>query len=306
MQKIYDVFVVGDYCLDLIFTGLSSKPILGKEIISSGFELTTGGTCNSVIALHRLGVNVGWAADFGSDDFSQLVLKRLRNEHIDETFFVHHQRKLRLITVSLSYPEDRAFIAYYDHSPKIPAAIKAASKIDAPLLYIPGLLHGPQFRLAKSLLPSKNMKIMMDGNYPEWLNYKDKQVRYSIENVDIFSCNSDEASRLTGEKKIEKAVFQLGKMCPFAVVKAGAKGAYGNLDNKIEFVPGIKVKAIDTTGAGDCFNAGLIKAWLQNKSLKQCLQYGNIVGGLSTLGRGGTEFVVKEDNIYKRLRYYKD
>jgi sugar/nucleoside kinase (ribokinase family) len=305
MKYHYDVFVVGDYCLDLIFTGLRSKPVLGKEIISSGFGLTTGGTCNSVIALHRLGVKVGWAADFGNDEFSQIVLKKLRNEHIDEALFIHHKNKLRFITVSLSYPEDRAFIAYYDQSPQIPAALKAASKVDAALLYIPGLLHGPRFRLAKKLLPSKKMKIMMDGNYPEWLNHKDKQVRYSIENVDIFSCNSDEALRLTGEKNIEKSISQLGRMCPIVMVKAGSRGAYGIIENNLEFVPSIKVRAVDTTGAGDCFNAGFIKAWLEEKTLKQCLQYGNIVGGLSTLGRGGTEFIVNEDDIIKRLRNFK-
>lgn len=306
MKNHYDVFVVGDYCLDLIFTGLKSKPILGKEIISSGFGITTGGTCNSVITLHRLGVKVGWAADFGTDDFSQIVLNRLRHENIEEEFFIHHQKQLRFITVSLSYPEDRAFIAYYDHGPQIPAAVKAISKVDATLLYIPGLLHGPQFKLAKRISTSKRMKIMMDGNFPEWLTYKDKQVRYSIENVDIFSCNSDEALRLTGEKNIEKSVSLLGKMCPIVTVKAGSKGAYGISNKNLEFIPGIKVKAVDTTGAGDCFNAGFMKAWLENKSLKQCLQFGNIVGGLSTLGHGGTEFIVKENDIVKRLRNYKD
>jgi sugar/nucleoside kinase (ribokinase family) len=219
--------------------------------------------------------------------------------------FIHHQKQLRFITVSLSYPEDRAFIAYYDQSPQIPAALKAASKVDAALLYIPGLLHGPRFRLAKKLLPSNKMKIMMDGNYPEWLNYNDKQVRYSIENVDIFSCNSDEALRLTGEKNIEKSISLLGRMCPIVIVKAGSRGAYGIIENKLEFVPSIKVRTVDTTGAGDCFNAGFIKAWLEEKSLKQCLQYGNIVGGLSTLGRGGTEFIVNEDDIIKRLRNFK-
>ena len=279
---------------------------MGKEIISSGFGITSGGTCNSVIALHRLGVKVGWAADFGTDDFSQIILRKLREENIEEEFFIHHQKQLRFITVSLSYPEDRAFIAYYDQGPQIPAAVKAISKVDATLLYIPGLLHGSQFRLAKRIATSKKMKIMMDGNFPEWLTYKDKQVRYSIENVDIFSCNSDEALRLTGVKNIEKSISLLGKMCPIVTVKAGSKGAYGISDKKLEFVPGIKVKVVDTTGAGDCFNAGFMKAWFENKSLKQCLQYGNIVGGLSTLGHGGTEFVVKEDDIVKRLRIYKD
>ena len=65
-------------------------------------------------AMHRLGLKVGWAADFGDDDFSRFTLERARAEGLDDALFVHHRRPLRRITVALSYPDDRAFITYVD------------------------------------------------------------------------------------------------------------------------------------------------------------------------------------------------
>ena len=108
----YDVIVVGGYFVDLIFNGLPQFPVLGKEIVGSGFEMLPGGAYNAALAMHRLGLKVGWAADFGDDDFSRFTLERARAEGLDDALFVHHRRPLRRITAALSYPEERAFITY--------------------------------------------------------------------------------------------------------------------------------------------------------------------------------------------------
>ena len=50
-------------------------------------------------------------------------------------------------------------------------------------------------------------------------------------------------------------------------------------ENTIYHQPAIQVKAVDTTGAGDCFDAGFIKAWLDGKPIEECLLWGNIVAG---------------------------
>ncbi len=71
---VYDVLALGDYFLDLIFTDLEGEPSIGKEVYSRKFSMLPGGTYNTVTALHRLGVNVAWAANFGKDEFSQFVL----------------------------------------------------------------------------------------------------------------------------------------------------------------------------------------------------------------------------------------
>ncbi len=66
--------------------------------------------------------------------------------------------------------------------------------------------------------------------------------------------------------------------------------------------PAIQVTPVDTTGAGDCFNAGFIKAWLDGKPLAECLRWGNVVGGLSTTAHGGTGRLVTAAQVEEWLR----
>jgi sugar/nucleoside kinase (ribokinase family) len=305
MNPEFDVFVVGDYCLDLIFTGMPSQPQLGKQVIAKRFNMTPGGgTCNSVIAMHRLGLKVAWAVDFGSDSFSQFILDYLRKEGIDPSFFVHSKKLMRKITISLSYPDDRSFIAYYDPDPLIIAGLKKIGKVNAKVIYIPAVYYGIGLDIGQMISSKKQMKLIMDGNDSEGISLKNYRFRRAISMLNVFFLNASEAVGLTGESDLEGALNILGKLCPMVVIKAGAKGAYGCKNGEIFYEKGIKVNALDTTGAGDCFNAGFIKAWLSGKSMQECLRWGNIVGGLSTLGLGGIDHITREFDVYKWLKKY--
>jgi sugar/nucleoside kinase (ribokinase family) len=72
------------------------------------------------------------------------------------------------------------------------------------------------------------------------------------------------------------------------VVKRGSKGAILARAGDVLSVPGRKVKAVDTTGAGDSFAAGFISGFLAGESDQACLKKGNACGALSTRAVGGT------------------
>jgi sugar/nucleoside kinase (ribokinase family) len=287
MSLFYDVIIVGDYCLDWVFTGLPAPPTPGKEIVAGGFDMVPGGTCNTAFALHRLGVNVGWAGDFGSDPFSQQVLSQARGEGLDDRLFVHHNRPLRRVTVSASFPGDRAFIAYYDPEARVPAGIKALAKASARLVFVPGLYAGSAFQLGRQLIRAKKMRLAMDGNNSLETTIADARVREVLASLDLFLPNRSEALRLAGERDLDCAARRLGELCPLVVIKDGANGAIAIEKGEIYRAPAIPVTPVDTTGAGDVFDAGFIKAWLDGRPVSECLRWGNVVGGLSTLGLGG-------------------
>ncbi len=298
----YDVLVFGDYFLDLIFTGLPQLPALGKEIFGTGFAMLPGGAYNSAVAMHRLGLRVGWATDFGDDDFSRLVLARVAAEGLNDALFVRHSGPLRRITVSVSYPEDRAFITYVDPGPIVPAAMRALATAGARAVYLAGIAHGKLFDAGLLLARSKRMKVIMDGNSDDQVTLRAACVYRAIASVDIFIPNANEARRLTGEADLPTAIRALAGLGPLVAVKDGSQGAYACVDGEILHAPAISVTPVDTTGAGDCFNAGFVKAWLADRPVRECLRWGNVVGGLSTTMRGGTGRVVTAPEVEQYLR----
>lgn len=307
MTDIYDLVVVGDYCLDLIFTGLPGLPVMGQELYATAFDMLPGGAYNSAVAAHRLGLRVGWATDFGIDEYSQLVLKKTKDEGLDHQLFVLRDKPLRRITVSLSYPSDRAFVTYYDPGPSIPAGILKLLDIKASYLLIPGLVYGRQVELALKYAKAKNVQILMDSNMPgDGATVGNNAVRRIIKLVDCFIVNRQEASLITQTNTLEEALECLGRLCNTVIIKDGANGVYLIEDNSILHVPAIPVDVIDTTGAGDCFNAGYIAAAVRGQSRLRCLQWGNIVGGLSTTARGATKRVIGLDDVSQWLNYYSE
>jgi sugar/nucleoside kinase (ribokinase family) len=303
MARTYDVLVAGSYSLDLIFTGLPKLPQLGEDIVASGFESIPGEAYNSAAAMHRLGLSVGWAGDFGNDDFSRFALEQAHAEGLDEALFVHHQRPLRRISIAASFPEDRAFITFYDPDPPLPAVIKALATASARVLYIPGFYYGAFMDMGIRLARARRMKIVMDGNSGSEVTLKISSVRKAVRSIDVLLPNAREARNLTGEDDLTKAIKILGKLCPLVVVKDGSGGAFACQGGEILHAEAIAVTPIETTGAGDCFNAGFLKAWLDGVPVQECLRWGNIVGGLSTLALGGTGKRVTVEEVNKWLAY---
>ncbi len=306
MAERWDVLVVGDYCLDLIFTGMPGFLELGAEVVASRFAMTPGGAYIAAVAMHRLGLKVAWAADFGNDDFSRFVQIKAREDGLEDRFFVRHDRPLRYLTVAASYPEDRAFLGYYDPSPSIPAGFKALSRVRARALYVPGFYCGPLLDLGLPVVRARGMKIVMDGNSPETITLETRGARRAARSVDLLLVNAREARRLTGERDLENAGRRLAALARLLVVKDGANGAYGWAEGHLLHEPAIPVEPVDTTGAGDSFNAGFLRAWLDARPLRECLRWGNIVGGLSTLALGGTGQVTTPADVEKHLARLQD
>ena len=293
----YDVLVAGSYTIDMIFTGLPGMPVMGAEVYATGFDLIPGEAYNSAVAMHRLGLLVGWAGDFGNDDLSQLALLRLRQEGLDDSLFVHHPRPLRRISVAASMPADRGFITFYDPDPPVPAIANALLTASARLFYIPGLFAGADLQTALTLARAKGMRVAMDGNNGEGVALDHSGVQEAVQGLDLFLPNAREVRCLTGESDALEGLRQLGALCPLVVLKDGANGAYAIASSEVIHSPALPLTPLDTTGAGDCFNAGFIKAWLDGLPLETCLRWGNITGGLSTLAHGGTGRKITPEDV---------
>jgi sugar/nucleoside kinase (ribokinase family) len=299
----YDVLVVGNYTIDLIFSGLTCLPPLGGEVIASGFAMVPGESFIPAVGMHRLGLKVGWAGDFGNDELSRMALQAVRAEGLDERLFGLHDRPLRRTSASISMTRERSFVTYYDPDPTIPAAVKALATTSARIIYVPGLYYGPFLQAGVAMARARGMGMVMDCNLGPTESPDPSAVHRALRSVDIIMPNAREARLLTGKDDLAEAAHDLVGLTPLVVIKDGANGAYAieRRESILLHAPALDLTPVDTTGAGDMFNAGFIKAWLAGKPLMECLRWGNATGGLSTLAAGGAGRVIREEDVLKVL-----
>jgi sugar/nucleoside kinase (ribokinase family) len=286
MSSDYDVLLWGMYFCDLIFTGLPEVPRLGAEIFSSGFDLTPGGPFTTTVAMQRLGLRVGWECDFGDDLFSKFILDAAGREGIDGSLFQVHPFPVRRVSAAFSFAHDRGFVSFMDDVVQT-SAIPFIKKHRPRCLFLPHLHYGDAYTDLFAAARMYGAMVFMDCQCTEG-NLETPGVVDALRSIDVFAPNETEALHLTGAATIEQALARLAELTPLVVIKLGADGAMAQSARQIVRAPAIPVHAVDTTGAGDCFNAGFLYSFMHGASLEMCLQSGNICGGLSTTAVGGT------------------
>lgn len=282
----YDVLLLDNYFCDLIFTNVPAMPQLGTEIYASGFHMTPGGVYNTAVTLNRLGLSVGWACDFGNDFFSRFVLEEVRREGLDNSLFRNHSSPVRYVTVAISLPQDRAFVSYADDHEERPAV--SLVEQHKPRCLIPPALRFSESDLQLYEAARRNgCLVYMECEYGS-ATLETPGVVDALCAVDIFAPNADEALHLTATESVEDALALLAELTSVVVIKLGRGGSIARVGGETVKVPAIDVEVFDTTGAGDCFNAGFLYGHLRGDTLENCLRYGNICGGLSTTAYGSS------------------
>ncbi|MEU6236596.1 carbohydrate kinase family protein [Kitasatospora sp. NPDC047058] len=281
-----EVLVVGAYFADLVFRELGGPVRPGAEVFAGALDLLPGGAYTPAMALHRLGHDVVWSTDFGTDLFSGQVLAAARAEGLDETAFRHHPGPLRSVTVALSAPGDRAMVSYQDQVTGRPLAALLRDHRPAVLL-LPQLRYGAEVLEALRLARRLGTEVFMDcQDVPGTLDTP--TVREVLAQVDVFAPNADEALRLTGTGEVDEALDLLGGLVRTVVVKRGAGGASAVRDGKRYDVAAAPAGVVDTTGAGDCFNAGFLHARLRGREVPDCLAAAVACGAAATTGPGSS------------------
>jgi sugar/nucleoside kinase (ribokinase family) len=156
---------------------------------------------------------------------------------------------------------------------------------------------GDIFRRAKALGLTTSFDPNSDpGN--KWSRKIDGVLRYT----DVLFVNEREAKQLTRSSTPKAALKVLGTKVTCAVIKRGPRGAMATQAGTIAAHPGFSVTAVDTTGAGDSFDAGFMSAYLRESSLAECIRVGNACGALSATRVGGTAGQPGEAELQTFLR----
>lgn len=296
-----DVLVVGDANPDLVLTG-DNVPRFGQaEQLLDSADLLLGGSAAIVACgLARLGIRTALAAVVGHDGFGDFMLARLREAGVDVSAVTEDAERPTGLSVILDQPGDRAILTLPGTIPALSAeaVLEACDRLQPQHVHLASYFLQPH--LAAHLpalldaLAARGITLSLDTNWDpaeRWAG-----VEELLRRVNLFLPNREEAlaiaSALRGESVVDldDAASALSELGCRVVVKAGAAGGLAfERGARVAAAPGLTLEVVDTTGAGDSFDAGYLAAFLAGVAdERERLRWAAVAGSLSVRGRGGT------------------
>lgn len=293
-----DVLVLGDLNPDLLLTG-DVVPRFGQaEQLLTGADLLIGGS--GAIAAHglaRLGVSVALIAEVGEDGFGREMLARIAAAGVEVSRVRRRPDRGTGLSVVLSDGPARSTMTYLgtiDADPpdwRRPDDVPTAQWLHVSSVYLQRRL-APELPRLLTLARSAGLRVSMDTNL-------DPSGRFAglaelLPLVDLVLPNASEALAMAaalGALTDDPAQAALGLAAhgPVAVVKNGADGALlARPDGSVVTRTGRAIHPVDTTGAGDTFDAAFLAALLVGQDDATALAWGDAAGRLATRALGGT------------------
>lgn len=288
MTRKFDVAVAGEIFIDHVFSGFPQWPTPGQEYFTENYVREAGGgAAITACALARLGRSVQIFGVVGSEEVWLRDRLRSFGVGLDSLRTVSSGTA---VSVSISTREDRSFLTWPGANQCLPDYLRDPETQGRLCQSRHVHLAFPITReLAAALFPilrAAGCTLSLDlGHQPEWL--RDKVNWKTCGEVDFFLPNQVEGQIMTGAQKPEGVLSAMNSMgITAAVLKLGGEGAAW-LDHAGVYRAGPPpVEAVDSTGAGDAFDAGFIDALLDRASPSETLQRACICGALSTRKAG--------------------
>lgn len=290
MTKSLDVAVVGEIFVDHILHGFERWPELGQEIYCDRYVREIGGgTANTACALAKLGRKTAIYGCIGTDDAGWLRARLAACGVLDEA--LEEIEGASGVTVSVSTSDDRTFFTYPGANREL--ANRLASRAFSSALAEARHVHFAcpiSFEAADALFPAlrdSGCTISLDaGWHPKWL--QSPETAKILRMLDWFFPNRKEASCMTRleNPRLENPRDILRRLGCGIALKLGREGAAMLDGDKLLVVEAPETEVVDTTGAGDAFNAGFLDAFLDGGRPVEWLRRGVICGSLSTRAAG--------------------
>jgi sugar/nucleoside kinase (ribokinase family) len=291
-----DVTCLGILVADVIARPVDAVPEPGSLALLGEIALRGGGCAlNSGTALARLGVEVACAGKVGRDPFGDFLLGLLDERGIDRSLVVQTDDAPTSASIALvDSAGERTFL----HVPGANGTLELADLdldrvLAARALHVAGALVMPALDGAQTaeLLAAARARGVATSLDTVWdASGGWERLLPSLPLLDLLCVSGAEAAALSGEREPRRAAAWARERGVGAVaVKLGPDGCWVDGDGFRGHVPPVQVEAVDSTGAGDAFAAGMIYASLQGWPLERAAAFANAVGAAATTAVGAAE-----------------
>jgi sugar/nucleoside kinase (ribokinase family) len=299
-----NVISIGNTCLDIVLSQTDELPKWNSEIIFQNAEWRLGGQAtNFAIATESLGLDPILVSSIGSDGIgNQLRAELASTGFTDERLLLCEDSSTGFSISLIRNDGERAFLTFLGHqksfTPKhiMNDILNIIGKDD--IVHISGFnvlpklqkdLHAVTSRLRKA-----DARISVDpGWYPKGFSQKQRNIFYKVlSHVEFYEPNDAELMQLSGERNVNLAAIKVKRRYSGAlVVKLGKRGSkIIDPSGKVTIVKSYPTHAVDTTGAGDVFDAGFIAGIVLNHGLEYSAKMGNAAASIAISRRGRASF----------------
>ena len=302
----FDVAVVADLCADMLFRG-DVRPVYGQvEQFVDDYQIELGGSA-AIFASQftRLGGRVALHGVVGEDLLGRFLSERIAALGISTQYLSTASRSKTPVGLGLLAHGDRAMLTHKGclHEITVGSVQRSGVLTAARHLHIAGyyLLEElqPHWPTLLSALKERGVTVSLDTNWSPLGDWD--SVRALLPYVDVFLPNEGEALLISGKDDLDEAGKALAGVTGLTVIKCGAQGAvaFSGAERRPFAVPPAlleDLRIVDTTGAGDNFDAGFIFAWLRSATLADCVALGMKCATASLGAIGGIEGQLREDS----------
>jgi len=300
------ILVIGDLNVDIIVSGMTEFPELGREIHCGDVRTVMGGSA-SIFAcrLSQLGAEVDILGVVGRDENGKIVLNTLQLNNVGLEKVIIQDDIRTGVTISLTYPKDKALITFMGSIGALkPSDVKPEFFQDYDHVHISSIYFQPKLlgAVPEIFEEAKRQGLTTSLDTQDDPSGKYEKIWDILEYTDIFLPNDREARGVSKLTSLDEALKKIGSKVKTLAVKCGSRGAIGIMEDTIVRVKPLKISPVDTTGAGDSFDAGFIYYFLcKEMSFEDSLRFANAMGALSCLYVGGAGGKITEDDVLKFL-----
>lgn len=296
------IVVVGSYATGLMLK-VKRLPSPGETVLASGYRVDYGGKgSNQAVGCARLGAEVLFVARIGRDNFGEMAMQLYREEGIDLAFVretAEHPTGVGFILVEAGTGNNS--IAIDPGANELLSAVDVAA-CDAAFQNAAVVLTQLEIRVeaAEAALARGRAHGAITILNPAPVRPLPQSL---LQLVDVLTPNQTEAKVLTGRspeatiapEQVARDLLRAG--VKNVVMTLGEHGALIVTQSAVSRVPAVQVEAVDTTGAGDAFNAGLATALAAGDSLESAVEFATIAGGLAVTKEGVIPSLPTRDEI---------
>lgn len=318
MEKRFDVVAMGELLIDFTADGLSQQ---GNRL----FEACPGGApCNVLAMLNKLGKKTAFLGKVGKDQFGIQLKKTLKELGIDTSHLLTDDTVNTTLAFVHTLPDgDRDFTFYRNPGADM---MLTEEEVDPELFANTRIFHfgtlsmtheGVRRATKKAIRIAREhgLLISFDPNLrpPLWsfLELAREQMEYGFQFCDILKISDNEIQFVTGKEDYDEGIrcLQEKYRIPLILLTLGKDGSRAYYNDICVEHGGYRVKAIETTGAGDTFCGSALSYILEHdfynmtkEQLRQMLAFSNAAAALITTRKGALRAMPENEEVEKFMK----